>query len=305
MNKKFNYVIIFSILILVIAFACIKKDKNQPKSDTILVGKTEIIVDETLMPIIEDQVIVFESQYDAKIKLLPKSENESVNDFTNGKADIIVLSRVLNENELNAFKQKKIIPLTTPFAIDAIAFIKNKKSNDTLIALKDVIEYLKGTKNGIKGLVFDNPNSSTVRYLCSLAQVKSLPKEGVFSFNTNYEVIKHVSQNDGMVGIVGMNWLTQPKAEMQQYIDYVNILSVKGNGNEFVYPSQENIGSREYPLARVLYIINCQGYDGLGMGFASFIAGQIGQRVIVQSGLAPMREPSRNIIIRNQIENKK
>jgi phosphate transport system substrate-binding protein len=41
------------------------------------------------------------------------------------------------------------------------------------------------------------------------------------------------------------------------------------------------------------------------MGFASFITGEIGQRIITQSGLAPMREPSRNIRIRNQIENKK
>jgi len=49
----------------------------------------------------------------------------------------------------------------------------------------------------------------------------------------------------------------------------------------------------------------CQGYNGLGMGFASFITGEIGQRIITQSGLAPIREPSRNIRIRNQIENKK
>jgi phosphate transport system substrate-binding protein len=53
-----------------------------------------------------------------------------------------------------------------------------------------------------------------------------------------------------------------------------------------------------------LYIINCQGYDGLGIGFASFIAGETGQRIILKSGLAPMREPSRNISIRNKIESK-
>jgi phosphate transport system substrate-binding protein len=57
-------------------------------------------------------------------------------------------------------------------------------------------------------------------------------------------------------------------------------------------------------LARVLYSINCQGYNGLGMGFSSFIAGEIGQRILFQSGLAPIREPSRNIRIRNQIEKK-
>ncbi|GAB3716404.1 PstS family phosphate ABC transporter substrate-binding protein [Flavobacterium koreense] len=304
-NKKILFLILVPILILGIVISCVKKDKNDPKSDTIIEGKTTILVDETLMPIVEDQVTIFETQYDAKITLLPKSEKESVIDFTNEKSGIIVLSRELNKEETAIFNQKKIKPRTTAFAIDAITFIKNTKSNDTLIDLKEVIDYLKGTKNSIKGLVFDNPNSSTVSYLCRLAKIESLPSEGVFSFKTNDEVIKHVSENDGMIGVVGINWLTQPKAAMQKFVNSVKILSVKTADNKYVYPSQENIGSRAYPLARVLYIINCQGYEGLGMGFASFIAGEIGQRIITQSGLSPMREPSRNIRIRNQIENKK
>jgi phosphate transport system substrate-binding protein len=35
--------------------------------DTILKGNVTILVDETLKPIIDDQVAVFESRYDAKI----------------------------------------------------------------------------------------------------------------------------------------------------------------------------------------------------------------------------------------------
>src|ERR1700752_4350075 len=108
-----------------------------------------------------------------------------------------------------------------------------------------------------------------------------------------------------MIGVVGLNWLYQPNPGMQQKAAMVNILSVKDtNGKAYVYPSQESVAKREYPLARVLYIVNCQGYEGLGMGFASFIAGEKGQRIILKSGLAPVREPSRNIIIRNTIEKK-
>jgi phosphate transport system substrate-binding protein len=44
-----------------------------------------------------------------------------------------------------------------------------------------------------------------------------------------------------------------------------------------ILPSQNNLAEGTYPLARDLYIINCQGYSGLGMGFASFVAGDIGQ----------------------------
>ncbi|MES2748724.1 MAG: substrate-binding domain-containing protein [Bacteroidota bacterium] len=305
MKKYIKYFFVIGVLIVGFVFSCSKKDPNAPKSDTIIEGKTSILVDETLLPIIEDQLAVFENSYNAKITLIPQSEKESILSLTNSKADIVVLSRELNQQELRFFKQKKIEPRTTPFAIDAITFIKNKKSNDTLIAIRDVIDFMNGKKNSIKGLVFDNPNSSTTRYICELAGITTLPEEGVFSFKTNEDVINYIAENDGMVGIVGLNWLYQPKPEMQQNVDKVTILSVKDtNGNDYVYPSQDNVAKREYPLARVLYIVNCQGYEGLGMGFGSFITGEKGQRIILKSGLAPIREPSRNIKIRSTIETK-
>lgn len=151
----------------------------------------------------------------------------------------------------------------------------------------------------IKGLVFDNPNSSTVRYMNELAGIKAIPEKGVYSFKTNQEVIKFVAQNSGMIGVVGVNWLSQPMPDMQEYVDKVNVLSVKSlTSVNFYPPSQNNIAEGKYPLARDLYIINGQGYSGLGMGFASFVAGDIGQRIILKSGLLPVRVPGRRINIR-------
>lgn len=299
MKKYFAYFFLTIISLTTIVYSCKKKQTGIPDTETILEGKTSILVDETLMPIIEDQQTIFESQYNAKISLIPESESESILSLVNDKAKVIVLSRKLNAEEDKIFKQKKIVPRTTQFAIDAVVFIKNKESNDTLVALNDVIAFVKGKQNGIKGLVFDNPNSSTARYIRELAGVSSLPEKNIYSFKTNDDVIKYVSENKGMIGVVGINWLTQPKVEQKKYVDNVTILYVKGANNEYVYPSQENIGTKKYPLARDLYIINCQGYEGLGMGFASFIAGELGQRIILQSGLAPIREPSRNIRIKN------
>jgi phosphate transport system substrate-binding protein len=298
--KKYS-VVLFIAFIAVTAF--IISCNNSNNQETILKGKVAILVDESIQPIVEDVQAVFESKYDATLTLLPKSEKEAILDLANDKAKVIVLSRRLNAEENKLFQQKKIIPRATVFATDAIAFIKNKATNDTIIALSDVIDFMKGKKNAIKGLVFDNPNSSTVRYMDSLAGISEIPKEGVFSFNTNDEVIRYVEKNPGMIGIVGMNWLSQPKPTSQKIVDNLIVLSVKNtNGKEYVYPSQENIATKAYPLARDLFIINCQGYEGLGMGFSSFISGEIGQRIILKSGLAPIRVPSRKIITRSQIE---
>lgn len=216
----------------------------------------------------------------------------------------MVLSRPLNSDEIKFFGQFKIKPKTTKFATDAIALISNKKDTDTLIAMKDVVAFLKGEpQTKIKGLVFDNPNSSTVRYFTALAGVKEVLKEGVYSFKSNEEVVKFVSENDGMIGVIGINWLLQPTVGIKDYLTNINVLSVQGlNKNSYFAPTQNNLAEGTYPLARDLFIINCQGYSGLGMGFASFLAGEIGQRIILKSGMLPKDMPGRKILIKSRIK---
>ena len=302
-NSKF-YILFFASLLFVM---CNQKEQNKIGKETILKGSATIFVDETLAPIIEDQVAVFESKYDAKIKLVSKSESETVNSLFKEKSAIAILTRNLTPQENLIFEQKKITPKITKFAMDAIAFISNKSNNDTLIDLKDVVAFMQGKSSpAIKGLVFDNPNSSTVHYMNSLAGIQSIPEKGVYSFKTNEEVIKFVAQNNGMVGVLGVNWLFQPMPEMQKYVDKVNILSVKGlSGPNYYAPTQNNIAEGKYALARDLYVVNVQGYSGLGMGFASFVAGDIGQRIILKSGLLPIKIPGRRINVRRGINNDK
>ena len=306
--KKFALILYVLFLgFIVVFFACNQTNKQKSNNETILKGSTSILVDETLLPIIEDQVEVFESLYaGSKIKLIAKSEAESVLALSKDTSKIAILSRKLDPEEEKVFESKKITPRTTVFALDAIAFISNKRNKDTLVALQDVVDFMKGKSNSnIKGLVFDNPNSSTVRYMNELSGLKEMPSKGIFSFKTNEEVIQFVSENDGMIGIVGVNWLMQPSLKMQPIVDKVNLISVKGIGKSAYFaPTQNNLAEGKYPLARDLYIINCQGYSGLGMGFASFIAGDIGQRIILKSGLLPIKMPGRNIKTRKQLENK-
>jgi phosphate transport system substrate-binding protein len=61
--------------------------------------------------------------------------------------------------------------------------------------------------------------------MSDLAKIKAVPDKGVFRLNL-ITVIKYVSENDGMIGVIGVNWLTQPLPDMQKYVD--NVASVKG-----------------------------------------------------------------------------
>lgn len=301
-----NVMRLSSLFILFLFIAACNKS-NTTNQETILKGKATLLVDETIKPIMEDQIEIFENRYEARIKLDARSENEVIQSLVKDTSSIAVLARKLNDDEMKVFASRKIIPKTTPIAIDAIALITNRNSKDSLVALNDVLSFMKGKTDGkIKGLVFDNPNSSTVRYMNSLAGLPSIPQKGVFSFATNNEVIKFVSENEGMIGVVGLNWLSQPTPEMQHYVDKVNLLSVKGlKDSNYYTPDQNNIAEGKYALARELYIVNCQGFSGLGMGFASFVAGDIGQRIILKSGLLPYKIPPRKLNIRKQISNDK
>jgi phosphate transport system substrate-binding protein len=301
MNKVAKTVVGFFLLTLLFVFSCQKK--SEESVDSIIEGKATIYVDESILPIIEDEQAVFETQYNAKLQLVPKSENEVLNAMFNDTAAIAVLTRNLTKEELTAFKAKKINPKITPFATDAVALIRSKTSNDSLVALQDVIDFINGkTVSSIKGLVFDNANSSTVRYLSDLVGIPVNNQKNVFSLKTNQEVIKYVAEHDGMIGVIGINWIFQPPLDLQESVDKVNVLGVKDtNADTFEFPTQDNLAQGKYPLARHLYFVNCQGYSGLGMGFASFLGGERGQRIILKSGLVPERVPSRKIMIRNKI----
>lgn len=297
MKKKF--------LLLAFPFLFFSCNNSKKNTETILTGTATIYVDETLTPIIEDQTAVFEGEYSgSKFNIVSKSESDILNGLFSGKVAIAILARNLKKEEQDFFKSKKISPRATIFAKDALVLIANKRRKDTLINLDDIIMFIKGKPTRIKGLVFDNPNSSTVRYFKELAGVSELPKQKIFSFDTNEEVIKYISKNEGLIGVVGLNWIVQPADGMREFVDKINILSVKEFGKkEYFSPSQNDIAEGNYPLSRDLYIVNIQSFAGLGIGFASFITGDRGQRIILKSGLLPVRIPPRLIQIKKGIDN--
>jgi phosphate transport system substrate-binding protein len=286
------------------AMALYSCKNEQNEQQTILTGKTAVYVDEAFFPVVEDQVVIFESLYDAKISLVPKSEEQVVTALANDSVQIAILSRKLNDQERAVFTARKISPKTTHFAKDAVVFLSHKDNKDTVISLSQVKDFLSGGTS-LSGLVFDSPNSSALRQLASVSGVKEVSNANIYSFNKTSEAIKYISENRGMIGVVSMNWLTQPDAESLSAVNQIRILPVaKDQTSKGVYPSQDALAQGIYPVARDLYLINCQGFSGLGMGFASFIAGDKGQRIVLKSGLLPVRMPGRNITIRNSIETK-
>lgn len=276
----------FGIFLVVGAFySCKKKEAKE----TFLSGEATVFADESLQPIVEDQINVFENTYTAKLNLVAKPEAEIINTLIDDAAKIAILTRMLTPEEEKTFTDKGITPRITRFALDAVVFISNTKNNDSLIELNEVVAYIKGEPSKIKNLVFDNPNSGAVRLLHQKAGIELGTSKNIFSKSSSNELIKFISENEGYIGVLGVNWLTQTPLELQKQTQNIKALKVKNVKDEnYYYPSQVNIGKKLYPLTREIYLLNYQGTSGLGMGFASFVASDIGQKIILTSGLAPM-----------------
>jgi len=277
------------------------------EAHTIVTGIVSIVVDETFQPIVEDQLTVFENTYlEADITLVNRPEKLAVNYLMNDSAKIAILSRTLTKEEMQFFQSKKIVPKITHFATDGIALITSRDNLDSVVTVDDIIDVLHGRPSAIGTLVFDNPNSSTVRFLKELAAITDFPKERVYALSSNADIIKYVYNNPHAVGVVGINWMAQPDRDLLEYTKGLKVLGVKNqhgkDGDDAYYkPSQNNLALGKYALARDLYVINCQGVMGLGVGFSAFLAGERGQRIILKSGLLPDSIPPREINIRNQI----
>lgn len=293
---------------LVVAVICLWLSgcKQNPDEQTIIKGHTKILVDEEVFPIVEDAYWVFRTQYPAEITMDSLPESESVNALLSGKAEVAILSRKLTPGEERKFTFKGIKPRITPFAKDAVVFLTNTASTDSTVNLSDVIRFLRGEASPVKKLVFENPNSGTKRYLDSLAGTNSKPRENVYALESHEAVLKYISENENVIAVTALNPLLQPYEKWEKYSRKVRVMGVRNvksaTSNDTYYkPNQTNLALGTYPLIRTLYVLNYQGKAGLGTGFASYIAGPDGQRIVLKSGLLPVHMPSRVINIRKEI----
>lgn len=284
--------------VALIAAGCGRSEKQ--KRETPTRGDAVVMVDKTVFPMVESVVQVFESQYkSAHLDLLPLTEHEISELLRSDSLRLAVIARPLTPSEEEWFETKKVVPRVTEVAYDGIAVISNRESRDSIIETKALGEMLAGGKIDRRVLVFDNPASGLINYMKEFTGADSLA--GVYSLNSVAEVLEYVATTPGAIGFVGVDWLYEADANDRPYLDRICVMAVGDDVSGYYKPTQNDIAEGKYPLTRKIYFVNVQGAVGLGMGFASFIAGDIGQRIILKSGLVPVTYPKREVVIRKQL----
>jgi phosphate transport system substrate-binding protein len=298
------------LLAAVILPGCGTKEPKGP-GDTPTSGRINISVDESFVLLFETQIHTFESIYPkAKINASYKPEGDVVTDLFSDSVRVVVIARDLNEQEWKMADAKKIQPKSVKIAEDAVALIVHADNKDSLLTVDQLRNILSGKDTlwsqlneksplGKINVVFDNNSSANARYLQETLMNGAGFNDNCFAVKSNPEVIEYVKTHKNALGVISVNWISDSDDTLSTgFLRHVRVVSVsKGYNADYYKPFQAYIKTKEYALCRDVYMIYRGKTHGLGTGFASFVAGDKGQRIILKSGLVPATSPVRVVEI--------
>ncbi len=313
MKKIIKYFVI--VFLLFFALACNNKPNLAQNQNTPTTGEITIAVDQSFSLLLDTEIYTFESIYNyAKIKPLYLPEQEVFDLFMKDSIQLIFTTRKLSKNEETYLNEHKHFPTTTHVAWDALGIIVNKNNKDTLLKYYQVRDIISGEienwnqvnkKSGLGKikLVFDNIKSGNVRYFDERYELKGKFSTNCFVAESNEEVINYVEKNSNAIGIISVNWISDKHDSTSlAFLNRIKVVAISSefnsDGSDYYRPYQAYIADKSYPFIREVYMINRETYIGLSSGFTNFVAGDVGQRIILKSRLLPATMPIRVVKFR-------
>lgn len=304
--------------------------QNAPPKDTYSTGTIRLAADVTLQPLVEQELAVFDSTYpDADVKPIYTTEAEAFNLLVNDSVRMVVATRGLYPAEEEAFQRVNIIPRIQVLAYDALVLVINKSNPDSLLSLQELRGVLMGTyatwtqlhgaqlspnqaprppsRTDSIRVVVDHAQGSTARYLVDSVLGKGATPRQLFAVGSHEKVLEYVEQNPYAIGVVGLLYVADLREnlndlELNPRVRLVRLARLPNeNPKEYYLPYQVSIARDNYPMWRTIMAIRREGYNGLGTGFTSFLAGDIGQRIAARLDLLPYQKISRRVELRDKL----
>lgn len=314
MTKHIAFILLLGMAVT--ATSC--RNKTQAPTDTVSSGVIKISVDESFRPLIQEEIDVYEGLYPAA-GLIPEytSEVEAINLLLKDSVRLTVSTRRLTEAEINGLQEKKLFPKEIKIATDGIALITHKQNADTILSVPDLTKILTGkitqwseldpkSKLGKIQVVFDNSNSSTIRYVIdSLCKGQPL-YQGLTALGTNPQVIDYVAKTPNALGVIGVSWIgNKADSTNLSFSERINVMRISRENPALVAnsckPFQAYLALGRYPLTRDVYIILTEPRSGLASGFTTYICSDRGQRILLKSGVVPATQAIRLVDVRDEL----
>lgn len=303
MKKFVSIAIIISVFLSL--GSCKKKQPKDKWDDTLNSGIIKIACDENFENLMTAEIEAFEAHnnYMAIINPIYTNENEVIRLFLEDSVRLALTTRELNAAEQKTADEKKMFVRKFLIAFEGIALVTNKANTDSLIGLPTIRKILTGeitewsqinpnSDLGTIRMIFDNNQSGIKRYIIdSIAKSETL-SPNLYALNNSDELIEKVCQMPNAIGIVGYTIINdEVKWKTSGLQDTLRLMRVgkdeKVNLQNTYLPFAGDVKKEDYPLWRAIYVLLSDPKSGLSSGFSIFLAHDVGQTVILKSGLLP------------------
>ena len=206
----------------VLLFASCHRTPVKERTDTMKSGQAKVACDACFLPFMRDEVAIFEGlNPEATITPIYTTDEAAIGLLLKDSLRLVVAARDLTKAEYQKLNDMKLIPRAHKIAVDGIAMIVNTRNNDTIISVSNLKKIMTGAINNWNQLdpksklgkihvVFDNPGSSTVRYVKDTLCGNKPFSENIKAKLTNEAVIEYVSKMPGAIGVVSSSWICDP-----------------------------------------------------------------------------------------------
>ena len=168
---------------------------------------------------------------------------------------------------------------------------------------------LEPSELGDIAVVFDDKSSSLVQFMRDSLLHGGDLAPNVYAQGSIPAVVDMVSKNVNAIGVLGVTWITSDMKTAELTSDElaqsvlsdepiqgatlsqdVKVLKLRRPDEVTAYkPYQQNIFDGTYPLYRPIYMVTTGVSGSLASGFYTFVTGDIGQKIIMKTGIMPAR----------------
>lgn len=288
------YSFIFAFVILFVA-SCNNGNWDNAslvKEESYTKGQLHIAIDESLQPIMDQELNVFENSFtDIQLLKTYSSEEDAIRSFFEDKSKLIVITRDLNKAEKDILTQKGMSVRSLAVAEDAVTFIVNPNEN-ALMTTQRLKEILSGTSEKKYTVVFNSPTSSIVNFILDTIIPGQKLSSNTYALANNEEMIQYVASHENAIGVLGVSSVYDPKSKegAGKFRNEVKVVALKDTAsNEYFQPYQAMIAYMQYPYRRKIYFIHKETKPGPASNFANFLSGERGQLIFNKARLLPLR----------------
>lgn len=290
------------VLFVVTLFGACTSAPPDPRVDDIPTkGDVLILAEEDFRTLLKSQRLAFENIYpEARLRLRFMPQAQLLKAMMSDSVRAVFTTCLPGGEQEAYFNSRSVTPEVVPVLTDGIAVVVGNGAVARTASVNSIRAGLSG--EGAGSVVFDGTGTGVVRTVIdSIFGGDASAMDRASAVPGTDSLVHRVSTNPELIGLLAfaqISDLDDPRCRALRANVVLCAVSPSGDGPA-VMPNQSTLADGSYPLRRTLYAVVTEGRSGLGTGFVSFVAGHKGQRIILKSGLAPVRVPAREVEILN------